>query len=112
MDLDTKFTPEFLVSIPRRKWDEEIHNVSGVYVLPRDEIHGSGFSLMDFVAEQFQTGNLIRFGGCCDAVSLVGTHFHIDCLPGSKVVRIWNRNPFTISWDLSDIDFTENEKEN
>lgn len=110
MDLDTKFTPEFLASIPRRKWDEEIHNVSGVYVLPTNEIHDSGYAQMEFIAEQLRTGNLVRFGGICDAVSLEGTHFHIDCLPGSKVVRIWNRRPFTVSIDLSSIDFIEEEK--
>lgn len=114
MDLDIKlvpFKPEALASIPHRKWDDVIHNVSGVYIIPADEIHDSGYATMEFIAEQFETGNLIRFDGCCDSVRLDGKYFGIDCFPGSKIVRIWNRRyPFSISPDLSSIDFIEEEK--
>lgn len=96
-----------LLTVQRRKWDEEIHDVVGVYVLPSGRKHDSGFACMDFVAHTGD-GQLIRFGGGCDDVRFAGDGFRMDCLYPSRVIHIWNsRNRFYITHDLSSIDFIE-----
>lgn len=40
---------EELLSIPKRKWDEEIHGVDVVYIIPSRRKHDSGYACMDFV---------------------------------------------------------------
>lgn len=103
-------TKQQLLSVPKRKADEPIFNVLGVYVLPNSKKHDSGYACMDFVAEFPPDSNkpMIRFGGGCDSVWLEGSHFMMDCIYPSKIVRIWNRHGFSISNDGSDIRFIEN----
>ena len=98
-------TRKELLAVPKRKWDEELTEVSAVWVIPSRIKHDSGFACMDFVAET-PTG-LIRFGGGCDDVSFIGSHFKMDCDYKTKLIRIWNRCKFTITFDLSSIDFVE-----
>ena len=96
-----------LLEVQHRKWDEEIHDVVGVYVLPSGRKHDSGFACMDFVAHT-RGGQLIRFGGGCDDVRFVGGGFRMDCFHPSRIVHIWNsRKPFYITHDLSSIEFVE-----
>ncbi len=103
-----KFTTDMLPDIPKRHWSETLRDIIGVYILPSDIIHDSGFNCMDFVAEK-KDRSLVRFGGGCDDVHFAGEHFRMDCLPRSKIVHIWNsKHTFSISHDLSSIDFIEN----
>ena len=95
-----------LLSVPARDWDGDIRHAIGVYIIPSRRKHDSGYAIMDFVAV-IKGGQMIRFGGCCDDVSLRGQNFRIDCEYGSKLVHVWNRFPFTITRDLSSIDFIE-----
>lgn len=102
-----KINRKQLFEIPRRKWDEEIHGVVGVYIIPSQRKHDSGFACMDFVA-QTGNGDLIRFGGGCDDVRLDGNGFRIDCEYQSRIIHIWNsKKRFYITHDLSSIDFVE-----
>lgn len=103
-------TKQQLLSAPKRKADEPIFNVLGVYVLPNSKKHESGYACMDFVAEfpPDSKNPMIRFGGGCDSVSLEGTHFKVDCKYPSKIVHIWNRFGFYVSRDGSNIRFIEN----
>lgn len=97
---------ELLAAKPR-KWDEELHNVMSVYVIPSRRKHDSGYAIMDFVAVT-RNGDYIRFGGCCDDVRLKGEHFRMDCDFKSKLLRIWNdEKSFTVTKDLGTIDFIE-----
>lgn len=97
-----------LLAIPHRKWDEKLHGVRGVYVIPSGRKHDSGWACMDFVA-RFDDGRpMVRFGGGCDDVSFRGNGFAMDCTYPHRIVHIWNRgHTFTISHDLSSIDFIE-----
>lgn len=99
-----------LLSAPKRKWDEYLHGVQGVYVIPSMRKHESGWACMDFVAS---TGKeFIRFGGSCDDVSFCGTHFRMDCDFKSKLIHIWNsKGTFSISEDISSINFIEEAKQ-
>lgn len=107
-------TKKELLEIPRRKWDEELHGVCGVYVLPSRRKHDSGWACMDFVAVLDDNRPMIRFGGGCDDVSFYGYGFAMDCIYPSGIIHIWNRyRTFTVSRDLSSIDFkVEWRKEN
>lgn len=97
---------EFL-NVPKRKWDEELHGVIGVYVIPSGRKHESGYACMDFVAS-FQDGRPpVRFGGGCDDVHFDGNGFRMDCEYPTRIIHIWNNRPFSVSDDLSSITFTE-----
>lgn len=100
-----------LLEVQPRKWNEDIHDVVGVYIIPSNKKHDSGFACMDFVAH---TGDeqLIRFGGGCDDVRLDGKNFRMDCIYPSKIIHIWNpRKRFYITHDLSTIDFIEEDQQ-
>ena len=104
---------EELLSVPKRKWDDVIYGVDVVYIIPSGRKHDSGYACMDFVASF--NGNkgkpMVRFGGGCDVVRLNGNHFRIDCEYPSRIIRIWNdRTSFSISHDISTIDFVEESK--
>lgn len=94
-----------LLAVPKRKWDEELVAKS-VYVIPSGRKHDSGFTCMDFVARTTD-GELVRFGGGCDLVEFKGEHFRMDCFHPSRIINIWNRNPFKITYDISSIEFIE-----
>lgn len=101
---------EELMSIPKRKWDEEIHGVDAVYIIPSRRKHDSGYACMDFVASfnGYKGKPMVRFGGGCDDVRLKGNHFRIDCEYPSRIIHIWNdRTSFSVSCDISSIDFVE-----
>lgn len=104
-----KFTREELLNVEKRKWDDVLKNVTGVYIIPSGRKHDSGYACMDFVAEFKGNDKLVRFGGGCDDVSLNGTHFRIDCLHPSRIIHIWNRKGFSISNDVSSINFDEDD---
>lgn len=104
-----KYTKKELLAVPKRTWHHILLDVVGVYVIPTKTKHDSGYACMEFVAEfKDKEKPLVRFGGGCDDVSFEGEHFRMDCLYPSKIIRIWNRNGFSVSADLSSINFTEN----
>ncbi len=96
-----------LLAVPKRKWDEELEDVRGVFVIPNRKKHDSGWRCMDFVAEVGEDLQLVRFGGYTDAVTFHGSNFHMDCEMASGLVHIWNRNTFIVTADLSSVDFIE-----
>lgn len=101
-------TRKELLEVPKRKWDETLSDVQGVWVIPSRKKHDSGFSCMDFVAST--PSGLIRFGGGCDDIRLVGANFRMDCIYNPKLIHIWNsgkKGTFSVSKDLSSIDFVE-----
>ena len=101
---------EELLSVPKREWDKTIRKVNVVYVIPSRRKHDSGYACMDFIASFNEKGKqMIRFGGNCDDVSLIGNHFRIDCEYPSRIIRIWNDRRFYITSDLSSIYFVEEE---
>lgn len=100
-----------LLSIPKRKWDEELKGVEVVYVIPSRRKHDSGWACMDFVAEFKDNKPLVRFGGGCDSVSFIGEDFMMDCTYPHGIIRIWRWGTFSITHDLSSIDFRAEEGE-
>lgn len=101
---------EELLSVPERKWNDELQGVDAVYIIPNGKKHDSGYACMDFVASfNWNKGKpMVRFGGECDDVRLKGNHFRIDCEYPSRIIRIWNdRTTFFISHNISSIDFVE-----
>lgn len=104
-------TRKALLSIPTRKWDETLSDVSDVYVIPSGRKHESGWACMDFVATfKGRERPMVRFGGRCDDVSFYGSHFRMDCLHPQRIIHIWNTYPFSITSDLSSINFVEDDK--
>lgn len=94
-----------LLSIPKRKWDEILNGVSGVYVIPSRRKHDSGWACMDFVAEFSDDKPMVRFGGGCDDVRFVGENFRMDCTYPHGIIHIWRWGRFSITHDVSSIDF-------
>lgn len=97
-----------LLEVPKRDWKQILHGVSGVYVIPSGRKHESGYACMDFVATFQKKKEKVRFGGGCDDVSFMGTHFRMDCDWPSRIIHIWNSHgTFSVSTDISSIDFVE-----
>lgn len=101
---ELKYSRNYLLQVPKRKWNSPL-KARGVYVIPSGRKHDSGWCCMDFVAET--EDGLVGFGGGCDDVSFKGEHFRMDCTFPSRIIHIWNRRGFTITTDLSSIDFIE-----
>lgn len=100
-------TRKELLSVEKRKWDEVLRGVNGVWVLPSRRKHDSGWACMDFVATFADGRKMVRFGGGCDDVSLRGEHFRMDCDYPSGIIHIWSHRTFSISSDCSSVDFVE-----
>ena len=98
-------TRKELLAVPKREWDKTLTGVTGVYVIPSRRKHESGWACMDFVAST--PNGLVRFGGICDDVAFNGIHFRMDCDYETKLLHIWNSYSFTITADLSSINFIE-----
>lgn len=99
-------TRKELLAVPKRKWDEVLTDVSGVYIIPTRRKHDSGYNCMEFVATTPK--GMVRFGGGCDDIRFLGSHFRMDCV--SQIIHIWNSGKsmkFSVSKDLSSIDFIE-----
>lgn len=105
-------TRKELLATPKREWDKVLHGVTGVWVVPNRRKHESGWECMDFVAT-FEDKNEkpVRFGGCCDVVRFKGNDFRMDCDYPSGIIHIWSFGPFSITADLSSIDFIRYEEE-
>lgn len=103
-----KMTKKEFLAIPRREWDEVLHGVRGVYVLPSRRKHGSGWACMDFVAVFDDDRPMVRFGGGTDDVSFIGTYFRMDCSYPHGIIHIWcTCRTFSVSCDYSSINFVE-----
>ncbi len=101
-----------LLATPQRKWNEVLHNVGSVWVIPNRHKHDSGWMCMNFVASFTDNRPMVQFGGGCDDVRFVGDTFHMDCDYPSGIIHIWSRKPFMVTHDVSSIDFiVEGEKE-
>lgn len=99
-----------LLAIPKRNKEEVLRGVSGVYVIPSRRKHESGWACMDFVA-YYADGSMIGFGGGCDVLAFKGGYFRMDCDPESSCLHIWiSHGTFSVSKDLSTIDFVEEGK--
>lgn len=96
-----------LLALPKREWDETLHGVSGVYVIPTRRKHDSGWCCMAFAAEFKDNRPMVGFGGGCDDVTFRGNDFRMDCDYPSGIIHIWSWKTFSISHDLSSIYFTE-----
>ncbi len=87
----------------RREWDERLTGVTGAYIIPNGNEHDSEFGCFNIIAYCRDDDG----GGGCDDISFEGTHFRMDCMYPSGVIRVWNRRTFSISDDLSSISFEE-----
>jgi len=100
-----KMTRKDFLALPKRKWNEDIGWFDSIIVLPMRHLHDSGYALMDFVA-CVEHHPVCRLSGCSDVLELGGTAFvftghssfhnsnigfSIDCLPKSKLLRIFPR---------------------
>lgn len=104
-------TKKELLAIPKRKWDEILNGVDGVYVIPSRRKHDSGYACMDFVAEFSDGRPMVGFGGYCDDISFIGDKFRMDCIYPSGIIHIWRPGTFSITCDLSSIKFRAEEGE-
>lgn len=94
----------------RRAWDERLTGVHGAYIIPNGTEHDSEYGCFDIIAYRKKDDDDIEYilcGGGCDDISFEGTHFRMDCMYPSGVIRVWNRQTFSISEDLSSISFEE-----
>ncbi len=103
-------TKEELLAYPEREMDEVLHNVTGVWVIPAQQQHESGWGCMSFLATFKDKGKKpVRFGGGCDDVMFEGDKFRMDCDYPSGIIHIWSNKPFSITSDVSSISFIDEE---
>ena len=108
-------------NLPPRDWDENIGEFDSLVILPTEDIHDSGYRMMDFVAIDKKRGPLCRLSGRSDVIHIGGiggygkrmAHFlldkpdespipwSIDCLPVSGLLRIFCGRPLTVGDALS-----------
>ena len=105
-------TRKELLDIPFREWNDVLHNVSDVWIIPTGKKHDSGWGNMRFVATFYRKTRLdpierIAFGMNCDSISLYGDRVGIDCDAKSRLVHVFCHKPFSISEDFSSISFTQ-----
>jgi len=96
-------------ALPHRKWNEDIGKFDSLIILPKKNIHDSGFSCMDFVAVLDGKPKCLLAGGS-DIIHLGGiggygynwlekfetipdkvkpVAWSIDCLKKSKLLRLF-----------------------
>lgn len=103
-------TKQEFISLPHRKWDEEVL-CDSIIIIPgsgkKNELHDSGYRCMDFVAVKKGKPTCL-LSGCSDVIHIngiggfgaweVGTGFpkqiapiswNIDCLPKSGLMRLF-----------------------
>ena len=112
---------EQLLSAPQRNFNEVLHNVTSLYIIPTRRKHDSGYNCMVYVAVvKDENGNkkYVRCGGYSDHLYarienlskipfLPDCSFSIDCEKG--VIRLYNfgnlhTNGFSVGEDLSTVD--------
>lgn len=84
----------------KRDWDERLTGVNGAYIIPNGTEHDSEYGCFDIIAYRKKDDDDIEYilcGGGCDDISFEGTHFRMDCMYPSGVIRVWNRRTFSIS---------------
>jgi len=91
------YTVKEFKELPSREWNEDVGEIDSLVILPLSKLHDSGYGLMDFIAV---VGNVpvCRLSGCSDVLHIGGitsvinkeqTGFTIDCLPKSKLLRLF-----------------------
>lgn len=89
-----KMTKKELNEIPYYK--DEGTWLNGFIIIPTSRVHDSGWQCMKFLLLQDRT-IIGCVGGSCDAVSLVKHNWKIDCLPKSKLIRLFNNKHYNVS---------------
>ena len=74
MNILTMRRKDFM-KVPERKWGEPLVPFDSLVIIPRREMHDSGFLMMDFVAVNARREPIVRISGCSDVL-------HIDGLGG------------------------------
>ena len=103
-----KMNKEDFYSIPTIGWDEDIGTFDYLVILPKDEMHDSGFATMDFVLVK-KLEPICRISGGSDVIhidgiggyGILGAGWKIDCLP-CGLLRLWNDEGITVGLALSD----------
>ena len=122
MDIN-EMTREDFGALPGRVWDEDIGEFDALIILPvkrEEELHDSGYRLLDFVA--IRDGKPIcRLSGRSDIIHLDGiggfgkdwqkygkipktispSGWRMDCLPASGLLRLSAREKLTVGLSLS-----------
>ena len=126
-----KMTREDFEKVPWRNgiFSEEKEFYSLV-VIPKDEIHDSGYRCMDFVSVSKDGEPMVRLSGCSDVLHIngIGGYGHwkpntgipnkitpvawsVDCLKESGYIRLFSDRPLTCGHVLSSFEiFAEEEK--
>ncbi len=92
------------LTLPKRKWNEDVGTFDSLIILPMKYKHDSGYKCMDFVAARGEEA-FVRLSGCSDVLHLNGIGgygesitktliaptiaWSIDCLPKSNLLRLF-----------------------
>lgn len=111
-------TRKEILSVPTRRWDEEIGEFDALVLVPRRTRHDSGFGTMDFVALRGNTP-IARLSGHSDVLHINGisgfgqltkdcypdfirpVRWSIDLLWRSQLFRLFSEKPLTVGAALS-----------
>jgi len=91
----------------RMSYNEAIGIFDSLIIMPREDLHESGYRKMDFIAVK-DNKPTCKLGGCSDVIQMyVWAEMHpplwsIDCLPKSGLLRVFSAgNKIKAGADLS-----------
>ena len=114
-----EMTIEEFQAVRRRKWNATTKDFDSLVILPKAELHDSGYRLMDFVACKDGLP-VIRLSGCSDVLNINGIggygkwmrkvptyippiDWSVDCLPKSGLLRLFCSRTLTAGRALSSL---------
>ena len=102
-------TRKELMEIERRRDTEVLSGVFSVVIIPSGrKSESEGFGQIDCVAYfKDDIRDPVRFGGTCDLLKLEGSSFQIDSDIKNKLIRVYNKNTFTVSVEATVIALKE-----
>lgn len=108
-----QWTKREFLALRDREWNEDIGEFDSLVILPTNNIHGSGFACMDFVAVN-EGKPICKLSGCSDLLHMGGIGgfgewlgrelpefiepipWSIDCLKRSKLLRLFAGRKFKL----------------
>lgn len=110
-----EMTRQEIERVQNRKWNEDIGEFDSLIILPMEDVHDSGFRVMDFVAVA-DGMPLRRLSGCSDVLHLDGiggfgigginrydqklpkipAAWSIDCLKISGLIRLFTHGKLIV----------------
>lgn len=124
-----EMTREEIENVPSRDWNESVDDFDSLIILPMEEIHDSGYRIMNFVAVT-ENKPVCKLSGCSDVININGIggmgkdwgkrgyprlvkpeSWSIDCLKVSGLFRLFSSQNLSAGRPLSSFEIFSVPKE-